>query len=115
MLLHLGVPRPLMKQWMKSIGKMQRVWLIQDEVLPAGGASTGFPEGDAWSVLVMVAIANAWCHCIRNHYSERDLVLSAYADNWAWLVQDKQARVTIFHATAELTSQAGLSIDRRKT
>ena len=115
MLLHLGVPITIAKQWMLSIGRMQRLWLIQGEVLPAGGSSTGFPEGDAWSVLVMIGIANAWCHFVRSRYTGSDLVLSAYADNWAWILQQQQGHTPVFQATAELTSLAGLTIDMSKT
>ena len=43
----------------------------------------GFPEGDATSVLVMLAIALLWTSAI-NHQQLDDICLQACADNWGW-------------------------------
>ena len=115
MLRHLGLPKALMVQWMASIGHMTRVWLLQGEVFSAGVPSTGFPEGDCWSVLIMIGIANAWCHYMRSSCVREGMILSAYADNWAWIMSQPQDHSVALNATVSLASTAGLALDFDKT
>ena len=115
LLKHLGVPPSLMTQWMLSIGCMNRMWLLQGELFSAGECSTGFPEGDSWSVLIMISITNAWCHYVRNQWPRDDLFLSGYADNWAWFLPESQGHQQILTATLFLTAAAGLTLDWNKT
>eukprot|EP00435_Cladocopium_sp_Y103_P014551 s3693_g3.t1 len=110
----LGVPRPLIVQWMLSIGCMTRVWLVQGDVFCAGTSSTGFPEGDSWSVLVMIGIANSWCHYMRSQCLHEGLILSPYADNWAWILSQCSDHSRALAATIFLTEKAGLSLDFQK-
>ena len=61
----LGLPLDRTMQWFHSITKIQRYWTVGSECFGPYSATCGFPEGDAHSVLVMLAIALLWCSNIR--------------------------------------------------
>ena len=58
---------------------MQRYWQIQKAVSTWIPADTGIPEGDPWSVAIMILIAAEWIR--GNHNTMETVGNSAYADN----------------------------------
>ena len=60
----------------------------------------------------MIVVANAWCKLMRNR---NDLVLSAYADNWAWIFAQPEGHTTALQTTLALTEVVGLKLDWSKT
>lgn len=111
-----GIPQSLVKQWILSLGRLFRYWLLNDSLLEAGNTYTGFPEGDTMSVLVMLTLAGFWV-CMTQHLvpAAACLSISAYADNWSWSLCEPQHHPDIFTHTMVLTDIAGVSIDLRKT
>ena len=116
----LGIPTPLLRLWISSVSRIERVWLINGQVCPGSHCTTGFPEGDVWSVIAMVSVACYWTLCVRHSFCGAghpgaDLTLSAYADNWAWLVSQPIQHVCVWKSTLDFLDQAGLELDFEKT
>eukprot|EP00435_Cladocopium_sp_Y103_P066590 s251_g28.t2 len=112
----LGLPKEILLMWILSQKVLTRHWLLQNEVFSAGQGSTGFPEGDHFSVLVMVSIATVWTTYTRAHIPvEHSLTLSAYADNWSWSLDHVQDHFMSLTCTLKLTQTAGVAIDWNKT
>ena len=112
----LRIPIGLLWKWISSIQRLQRYWLLGGFVIPAGNATTGFPEGDVWSVVMMLGLACYWTCQVRSNIRQRCfLSLSAYADNWAWVTDLPQCHSWAMEATTLLTEQAGVKIDWSKT
>ena len=116
----LGISRSLLRKWLLSVSAIQRVWLICGQVCPASGCTTGFPEGDVWSVMAMIAVASFWTTQTRNHFQVQghpaaDLLLSAYADNWAWMVSLPGQHLAVWQSTVTFLDEAGLELDTSKT
>ena len=69
---------------MASIQALTRHWLLNNQVITAGQGSCGFPEGDQFSVITMIAVATVWTTSTRARLTNpEDTLLSAYADNWS--------------------------------
>ena len=83
---------------------------VQNEV----PSSCGLPEGDVFSVLVMLGVAQCWTAACREHTHANSLI-SAYADNWAWAVKDVLDIQPLLDVTVRWTQIFGLQIDRSKT
>ena len=116
LLKELGVPHCLLKVWINSLAHICRYWTLQGDYFYAGISTGGFPEGDSWSVVVMVALATAWVCFLSNTIPRPSQpCLSAYADNWSWTLQDIVGHQIAMENTCHLTRLAGLSIDWTKT
>ena len=93
-----------------------KIPLIHHEIIDAGSVSCGFPEGDVWSVLVMIMVATAWVVSVLKWcVSNRPPALSAYADNWSWILQDVNLHLDALRTTLWVTRICGLTIDFQKT
>ena len=111
-----GVPSNLLQQWFLSIRRLTRQWLIHQEVIGAGAVTCGFPEGDVWSVLVMIVVAMAWVVSVmKSCAANPQPALSAYADNWSWILQNVEHHLSALQATLRVTRTCGLTIDFSKT
>eukprot|EP00435_Cladocopium_sp_Y103_P074345 s105_g48.t1 len=112
----MGIPRNLLLMWIGSLQALTRHWLLSNQVLSAGAGTCGFPEGDQFSVLVMISLATAWVahtraaipHAINSH-------LSAYADNWSWIHSEVTLHQPVLRTTLQITAAAGVAIDWNKT
>ena len=112
----LRIPVALLWKWISSIQRLQRFWLLGGFAIPAGNATTGFPEGDVWSVVMMLGMACYWTCLVRANIRQRCfLSLSAYADNWAWVTDLPICHSWAMDATTQITEQAGVKIDWTKT
>ena len=70
-------------QHLSILGDSRRIYFL------AGTSTGGFPEGDSWSVVVIVALATAWvCYLVNTIPARSQPCLSAYADNWSWTLQE---------------------------
>ena len=111
----LGVPPDLLNQYIASLRQLVRWWQISGDLVLAGGHSTGYPEGDVWSVLIMVGLAALWVCYVTNVTSPwEDVNLSAYADNWSWAANFLETHAEALRATATILKHATLSVDWRK-
>ena len=116
LLKELGIPPCILRIWIYSLAKIYRYWVLQGDYFQAGVSTGGFPEGDSWSVVVMVALATAWvCFLTCTIPACAQPRLSAYADNWSWTLQDIIGHHTAMTNTCLFISIAGLSIDWTKT
>lgn len=91
---------------------MQRYWQVQQAVSLWIPADTGIPEGDPWSVAIMIVIAAEW---IRGNQKVMEMVgNTAYADNWSvWYPVHDNPEPLIQH-TLDFTTFMGLEIDWKK-
>ena len=116
LLLDIGVPIQILRIWIHSIANLSRYWVLQGDYFYAGFSTGGFPEGDSWSVIVMVALAAAWVSFLEHTIPTRSQpCLSAYADNWSWTLQEMLGHHIAMTNTCRLITLAGLSIDWTKT
>ena len=89
LLKEIGIPPGLLRIWIHSLANICRYWVLQGGYFQAGTSTGGFPEGDSWSVIVIVALATAWVCFLENTIPIRAQPrLSAHADNWSWTLQD---------------------------
>ena len=112
--LHLyAFPAEWIDKWYTSLTCMQRYWKVQQAVSQWIPADTGIPEGDPWSVAIMIVIAAEW---IRGNQKAMDMVgNTAYADNWSvWYPVHDNPEPLIQH-TLDFTTFMGLEIDWKKT
>ena len=113
-LARLGVPQPILHQWAQSLAHLTRRWEVCGQCSDPLPSCCGFPEGDVFSVLVMLGVAQCWTIACRCATSTQPM-LSAYADNWAWAVKDLRELQPILEITLHWTSLIGLRIDWSKT
>ena len=110
-LIRLGVPSGIVEFWYNTISELQRHWQIGHDLYNTGKVTTGAPEGDAFSVLLMLAYNYLWttqCH-------KPTAILSAYADNWSYATQCLQDHQDILQFILRLTAAMKLQIDWSKT
>ena len=111
-----GIPVWLLEAWIHAQCSLTRWWLLQGQLYHAGHASTGFPEGDQWSVLAMICISVVWIFFVRSLVQSPDsLTLSCFADNWSWTVENHLDHKPLLDGTSRLANAAGVSIDWNKT
>ena len=115
-LIAIGFPRHLARVWILSLSHLKRAWVVTGQWFCAGHTSTGCPEGDQISVLVMLAISTVWCYFIRVAQTAQEILrLSAYADNWSWSTDTSPLHTALLLRTKQVTDAAGLTIDFQKT
>ena len=114
LLLATGIPSELVEQWISSIRSITRYWEVESSHFGPVISNNGFPEGDIWSVVVMIAIGLHWITTIEDTITE-EIACTAYADNWGWKTNSPAANVDAVHATCSFLSPYGLQIDWDKT
>ena len=72
--------------WPLSLNRLSRRWEVCGQCSDLVASSSGFPQRDAFSVLVMLGVAQCWTLACHQQVLESAL-LFAYADNWAWAVK----------------------------
>lgn len=110
-LLHLGLPRELLDAWMNSIQNMTRHWCIDQQAFFVPRATTGLPEGDAWSVLGMVGL-NMFMISNTQPLIQQ---LQAYADNWSYYTSLPAQHLPTIRMLQRVTKALALAIDWTKT
>ena len=110
----LGLPAEILHMWAQSLHKLSRRWEVCGQCSETVASSCGFPEGDVFSVLVMLGVAQCWTLACRQHTSDSTL-LSAYADNWSWAVKNIEELGPILEVTLLWTRIIGLQVDWSKT
>lgn len=112
-LVEMGIPQELVNKWFASIQKLVRYWDIAGTVSSFVGSSTGCPEGDSWSVVAMISIANLWVSSVPSQTIAAST--TAYADNWAWWTTHFPDHNFILEHTIRTCKILGLEIDWTKT
>ena len=110
-LLQLGIPEPILNQWFRSINKMQRLWQVEMQLFPSRLPWVGFPEGDTWSIVCMLAICRIWDY----HLSLHQIDNNTFADNWSWFTDDPDKHARATSITVELIDSLDMLIDWDKT
>ena len=110
----LGLPPSVVQVWSTSLSRLTRRWEVCGQCSDPISSSCGFPEGDVFSVLVMLGVAQCWT-LARRQVTSVHSTLSAYADNWAWAVKDVLDLQPILEVTLHWTRLVGLQIDWTKT
>ena len=111
LLVRLGVPLSHAKFWFESIQVLDRHWQIQNQIYATGLVSTGVPEGDAVSVLIMLAYNYIWT----TEISQVTCDANAYADNWAYAVDSVATHQSVLPPMLTLISDMRLQVDWTKT
>lgn len=111
-LLSLGFPRSILTPWIATIRQLSRVWILGTSCSQPVNCTRGFPEGDAFSVIVMICIGHLWTFAI-SQLSDR-VKASAYADNWGWASMQPRLHAPILDMTTKLVNALGMIIDWKK-
>ena len=107
----LGIPQWFLSFWMANLSKLTRVPVIKGHFGPAIESSTGVPEGDCISVLVMIGFSSVFYYRLRNPR----LNPFAYADNWSWLTSTTRDNLSAFIKVLNLTSSCKMIVDIQKS
>jgi len=111
-LLSLGLPSCVLAPWIATIRRLNRVWILGTSCSQPVSCSRGFPEGDTFSVVVMICIGHLWTFAV-SQISDR-VKASAYADNWGWATLQPRLHSPILQLTADLVKALGMIIDWKK-
>ena len=114
LLLSMGISTRYVQQWISSIRVLSRYWEIESSHFGPIQSNNGFPEGDVWSVIVMLAIGVHWISTIETVVGH-DSQCTAYADNWGWKTHEVTTNVDITMTTCDFLCLYGLQIDWNKT
>ena len=111
LLLRLGTPEPWVNIWFRSITSMCRMWHVGGSLHSGGLGTTGFPEGDPWSVNAMLSINRLWVHLLEDVH----IIANSYADNWAYASYCPNSHSQAVQQTMRLTAAIKVQIDWKKT
>eukprot|EP00438_Fugacium_kawagutii_P026374 Skav206095 [mRNA] locus=scaffold2150:239336:242452:- [translate_table: standard] len=108
----MGLPHSILHVWYLTLQSLTRYWDLSGFASEPCASTTGCPEGDAFSVISMVAICTGWVSGLLD--LAPGIQASSYADNWSWW-----GGSLVHRAAAEWTVRycdwLGLSIDWSKT
>ena len=107
----LGVPEVFITFWIQSIQRMQRFWLIRNEMIASSTPNCGFPEGDCMSIVAMLAVSRLWVQLIQVDH----LLPHSFADNWSWVTNNHLLHRQTMEKTLQLARAIHLTIDWEKT
>ena len=111
LMLRLGIPPKLAEFWYRSINNMSRSWSLNGSMHFSGKPTTGFPEGDTFSVLTMLAVNRLWSKLL----STVAVHPNSFADNWSWWTPSPDQHFQAIKHTVELASAIHVTIDWNKT
>ena len=109
----LQLPEVIVKQYESSLQQLSRIWIIDGECSAIVKSKNGYPEGDVFSVIVILALSFGWICTIGHFHPETKL--TAYADNWGWYVTNTLTHRGILILTKQYTAAALMKIDWAKT
>ena len=107
----LGIPTDLIEFWFSSINRLERWWLIDNQLFSTGHNTTGCPEGDSFSVIAMLTINFLWTH----FHHEVPGLLNAFADNWSYATTRVDQHIQVLGTIVRVTQALNLTIDWQKT
>ena len=113
LLLAWGLPQLTIEKWFRSLNLVRRFWEIQGQSSRSEKSCTGCPEGDSWSVIVMLVIAASWSTVLCGQHSS--IGATAYADNWTFWSQLLETHPESLQHTVQFTKWLGLEVDCGKT
>ena len=109
----LRIPNYLVCQWEASIAVLSRIWVIGSDCSSPVASSNGYPEGDTWSVVVMVALSFCWVIALRAKATQS--CISSYADNWGWYTINPQMHCILIDQTVLFVRATNMQIDWAKS
>ena len=98
----LQLPEVVVKQYESSLQHLSRIWILDGECSAIVKSKNGYPEGDVFSVIVILALSFGWI-CTIEHFHPRTK-LTAYADNWGWYVTNILTHRGILTLTKQYTA-----------
>ena len=110
---HLGLPKQLIHTWMQAITCISRRFVIEGSVSQPLASTTGFPEGDALSVVSM-AILNIAMDAMVSRQTLSTKIIS-YVDNWEAVTTEVDEIPTISAAFQAFADKADIKLDTKKT
>ena len=112
MLRSLGLPDAILRQWFGTIQQLSRLWILGASVSQPQDCFRGFPEGDSFSVVVMICIGHVWTSATQRISST--IKSSAYADNWGWATVQPRLHRPILELTTSFVDSLGMIVDWKK-
>ena len=109
----LKIPELLVLQWEASIQVLTRVWELDSDCSSPIASSNGYPEGDTWSVVVMVVLAYCWVVALKSRASQ--CCITAYADNWGWFTVNPRMHRVLVDQTVLFVRATNMQIDWDKS
>ena len=109
----LGLPVALVEKWHASIQHLRRFWDLGSDHSALLPCTNGVPEGNTFSVVIMVAVAYAWVHSVKALAPSTRI--GAYADNWGWATALLRDHPIIFDVTVRYVRAMGMEIDWHKS
>eukprot|EP00438_Fugacium_kawagutii_P019091 Skav234719 [mRNA] locus=scaffold634:296928:300053:- [translate_table: standard] len=109
----MGASQDLINRWMGALSSLKRFWTANRCDSALQPTNCGLPEGDALSVIGMIAVSVAWISYLQQYEPEASLL--SYADNWGWHVARPSMHETIIALTIEFVQMCGMSIDWSKS
>lgn len=103
------VPEHLVVQWENSIALLARVWVISTDHSSPVKSSNGYPEGDTWSVIVMILLSYVWVLSLKARASQS--CIAAYADNWGWSTSHPPSQIVLLDITVRFVASTNMMID----
>ena len=110
---HLGIPTEVLVPWSQSLSQVQRRFQVRGAVGKPLPSTTGFPEGDAMSVVAM-AICNVACEVFMLHKSPKIQTWS-YVDNLETLARHAYDAIQSLELLDEFCRLMDLQIDFDKS
>ena len=109
----LGLPANLVHSWHHAIARISRRFVISGSVSRGITACTGYPEGDAMSVVAM-AVLNVAMHSTVSQ-SLTSARVTSYVDNWEAITTDTAELPTVAAAFQGFAQQVDIKLDNAKT
>lgn len=108
---HMGAPAKFVDQWFHSLNNIGRFFDHRGYISDRIPCTTGVAEGDAASIVAMLAISVTWVELLR----DTGIKSKAYADNLSWSSQDFQAHEDSLIRTIRYFENMQVPIDWSKT
>ena len=107
----LGVPDDVIQFWALSISRLSRVVLFRGQIGYPVNSTTGIPEGDSFSVLIMIALSAFFYY----RMVRPQVWPAAYADNWSWMSTSDKECFQAFIRVLNLAQSIKMVVDIAKS
>ena len=107
----LGIKSELIAFWKLNLSRLTRTPVLQQTYGPQMGSTSGIPEGDAWSVLGMLALSSYFYFTL----IEIRIQPFCFADNWSWMTASARKNFQAWVKVLNLVSGLRMKIDFQKT
>ena len=109
----LGLPEEVICQWESSIAVLSRIWVLGTVCSEPIPSTNGYPEGDTWSVVIMVILSFCWVMALKTRATQASI--SSYADNWGWFTTNPQMHRVLIDQTVLFVRATNMQIDWEKS